>query len=211
MYYSEFTKGIMRHPDVLNMINKDFYVAPLSHEDPSEKQTTSLELRQGSPLEHDGMTLTYTEFTFTDEAREAMLQGGAFEMRVKLLIGEAGSKARTPVALRMVNGGTGGVEFPTQRLVLAGGKEVELQLQKIAPPEEGAVASKVLVSISRPLPPGAAKAQTLVVEASIKPMINLVWAGTVTLIIGFLLTIARRVSEARGNSQEDDEEHHEES
>jgi len=65
MYYSEFTKGIMRHPDVLNMINQDFYVAPLSHEDPTEKQTTSLELHQGSPLEHDGMTLTYTDFTFT--------------------------------------------------------------------------------------------------------------------------------------------------
>ena len=211
MYYSEFTKGIMRHPDVLNMINQDFYVAPLSHEDPTEKQTTSLELHQGSPLEHDGMTLTYTDFTFTDEAREAMLQGGPFEMRVQLLIGETGSRARTRVALRMVNGATGGVEFPTERLVLAGGKELELQLQKIAPPEGPSAASKVSVAISRPLPPGAAKAQTLVVEASIKPMINLVWAGTVTLIIGFVLTIMRRVSEARTQTHEGDEEHGEES
>jgi cytochrome c biogenesis factor len=28
-------------------------------------------------------------------------------------------------------------------------------------------------------------------------MINLVWAGTITLVIGFLLTIARRVEEAK--------------
>jgi cytochrome c biogenesis factor len=41
--------------------------------------------------------------------------------------------------------------------------------------------------------------ETLVVEASIKPMINLVWAGTITLIVGFLLTILRRSGEARLN------------
>jgi cytochrome c-type biogenesis protein CcmF len=39
--------------------------------------------------------------------------------------------------------------------------------------------------------------ETLVVEATIKPLINLVWAGTITLVIGFLLTIARRVDEAK--------------
>jgi cytochrome c biogenesis factor len=41
------------------------------------------------------------------------------------------------------------------------------------------------------------KEETLVVEASVKPMINLVWTGTVTLVIGFFLTILRRVQEAR--------------
>jgi cytochrome c biogenesis factor len=40
------------------------------------------------------------------------------------------------------------------------------------------------------------KVETLVVEASIKPFINLVWMGTVTLLIGMILTIMRRVEEA---------------
>jgi cytochrome c-type biogenesis protein CcmF len=43
----------------------------------------------------------------------------------------------------------------------------------------------------------AKREETLVIEASIKPMINLVWAGTITLVIGFLLTIVRRTEEAR--------------
>ena len=39
------------------------------------------------------------------------------------------------------------------------------------------------------------KAETLVVEASIKPFINLVWIGTFALIGGFLITIVRRIKE----------------
>jgi len=39
------------------------------------------------------------------------------------------------------------------------------------------------------------KAETLVVEASVKPFINLVWIGTVALIGGFLITIVRRIKE----------------
>jgi hypothetical protein len=36
----------------------------------------------------------------------------------------------------------------------------------------------------------------LVVEASIKPFISLVWAGVVILLVGFLVTLVRRVPEA---------------
>jgi cytochrome c-type biogenesis protein CcmF len=44
---------------------------------------------------------------------------------------------------------------------------------------------------------GKPKNETLIVEASIKPYINLVWMGTVTLVVGFIITIVRRVQEAR--------------
>ncbi len=197
MYYSDFTKGIMRHPDVLNLINKDFYVAPLSLEEPNDSQTESVELTQGSPSEHENLTLTYSAFTFDDEARQAMMEGGKFEMRVTVLVGETGSKKRTPLVLRMVGGGGSGMEFPREELVLSDGSTVGLRLQKVTPPEAAGNASVALIGIERQNPDAADKRETLVVEASVKPMINLVWGGTVTLIIGFALTIVRRVSEAR--------------
>ncbi len=43
----------------------------------------------------------------------------------------------------------------------------------------------------------AESGETLIAEASVKPYINLVWVGTVTLIVGFLVTIVRRVRESR--------------
>jgi len=42
---------------------------------------------------------------------------------------------------------------------------------------------------------GEAKVDVLVVEASIKPLINLVWSGVIILLLGFLLTIIRRAPE----------------
>ena len=41
------------------------------------------------------------------------------------------------------------------------------------------------------------KADVLVVEASVKPYINLVWNGIIILIVGFIITIVRRSQEAR--------------
>ncbi len=82
MYFSTYNEGIMRHPDIANMIMRDFYLAPLSLEEPKP-----------------------------DAA--------------------------------------------------AGMKPVE----------------------------------TLVVEASVKPFINLVWAGVIVLLVGFGVTIVRRVGD----------------
>jgi hypothetical protein len=44
---------------------------------------------------------------------------------------------------------------------------------------------------------GMRKPDVLVVEASIKPYINLVWNGVIILIVGFIVTIVRRAQESR--------------
>ena len=36
----------------------------------------------------------------------------------------------------------------------------------------------------------------LVVEASVKPWINLVWSGVIILLVGFMVTVVRRAQEA---------------
>jgi cytochrome c-type biogenesis protein CcmF len=53
---------------------------------------------------------------------------------------------------------------------------------------------------------GKHKPDVLVVEASIKPYINLVWNGVIILIVGFIVTIVRRAREARLKLQTVDEE-----
>ncbi len=77
-------------------------------------------------------------------------------------------------------------------------KNYEFMLGRIIPDREDPSKSKILLNVK--LPEDASipqKGETLVVEASVKPMINLVWVGTVTLVIGFFLTILRRIQEAR--------------
>ena len=43
----------------------------------------------------------------------------------------------------------------------------------------------------------AGKGDVLIVEASIKPFINLVWSGLIVLLAGLVVTIVRRSQESR--------------
>jgi cytochrome c-type biogenesis protein CcmF len=55
--------------------------------------------------------------------------------------------------------------------------------------------STVTVAVRRGDRP-ASVPETLNVEASIKPYINLLWGGTVVMLLGFVLAILKRVKEA---------------
>ena len=70
---------------------------------------------------------------------------------------------------------------------------------RLVPDREDKLKSSIEISYKEP--DAKPKPETLVVEASIKPYINLVWMGTVTLVVGFALTIFRRVAEAREKQQ----------
>lgn len=50
-------------------------------------------------------------------------------------------------------------------------------------------------------PGSEADTDILVAEASVKPFINLVWSGVIVLVVGFLVTMVRRVKEARLKDQ----------
>ena len=41
MYFSSYNEGVMRHPDIANLIFRDFYLAPLALEEPASKGGTS--------------------------------------------------------------------------------------------------------------------------------------------------------------------------
>jgi cytochrome c biogenesis factor len=53
----------------------------------------------------------------------------------------------------------------------------------------------VVDQMSKPSGPSGGK-DVLIVEASIKPFINLVWSGVLVLLLGFVVTIVRRAKEA---------------
>jgi cytochrome c-type biogenesis protein CcmF len=96
--------------------------------------------------------------------------------------------------------GPSGAEFIPASFVATGGETYEFILTKMMPSQQEPSKSAVEINVKMPIDETVPKREeTLVVEASIKPMINLVWAGTITLIVGFLLTILRRSEEARRN------------
>jgi cytochrome c-type biogenesis protein CcmF len=193
MRYSSFTNGMMRHPDILNMYTKDFYITPLSVESPDDKRAQSYSFKKGESKDVSGMNVTFVDFDFNDEEKGKMVTGGAeVTIGVILTVDHDGRQDTVKPLFKRTSSGPNYV--PAQ---LSNGA-AEFSIVKMQPNREDKSKSTVEISIATQADQAnKPKLEALVVEASIKPYINLVWMGTITLVVGFLLTIVRRVQEAR--------------
>ncbi len=192
MRFSSFTNSMMRHPDILNMYTKDFYVSPLSVETPDQRSQSALKFRKGETKDGGGFSVKFVDFDFNDEQKGNMATGGDVTIGVILELKKGGkSEIVKPLFKRTANG-------PTYVPATPANSDVEFTISAMRPNREDPTQSEVEIGVNGPGKSGASpKVETLIVEASIKPYINLVWMGTITLIVGFLLTIVRRVQEAR--------------
>lgn len=193
MRYSSFTNSMMRHPDIRNLYTKDFYISPLSVETPGENKGQTFSFSKGESKEINGLMVKFVDFDFNDEEKGKMVTGeGEVTIGVNLEVTKEGKKEIVkPLFKRTASG-------PSYVTAKMSGNPVEFTISSLHPNREDPSQSKVEIVINDPAKiSDKPKAETLVVEASIKPFINLVWMGTITLIVGFVLTIIRRVQEAR--------------
>ena len=202
MYVSNFTQSLMRHPDLINFLDRDFYVAPMSLEDASgASKEEVLSFERNKPRSVGGLSVTFRSFDMKDANREAMLEGKPFEIKLQLDVQEGATTRQIGLSMKAAGGS---VEFPTTSYADRTGASYEFRIGKLRPDQdETAVPSVELIVRTLPDPTKKTKDETLVIEASVKPYINLVWVGTVTLVVGFLLTIVRRVQESKSKGDEE--------
>jgi cytochrome c-type biogenesis protein CcmF len=182
MYISEFNQGLMREPAIVNMVTKDFYVAPLGY-DPGGGHGDVLTLSKGGSANHDNVKFTFNDFNFSD--MQSMMSGGDFEIGVNLTAEYDGKQEGVIVAMKSVNGQTEYTSFELKDVNLV------VQLQKLD------ASGKVELLVTHPGEQAAAVSgkEILTITASVKPYINLVWAGVLIMFLGFLIAAARRVKE----------------
>lgn len=194
MYYSEFTKGLMRHPDLMNLLSRDVYVAPLSLEEPNGPDEKTVDIQKGNEEHVGDLRVDFVDFKNVD--RSAMVEGREFTINAELRVKE-GKDQKGKKLIVSIRGSQGTMEPVPVSFEAKTGQYV-FTLSRIMPDREDPSKSKVELLVRLPEDPTKERrGETLIVEASVKPMINLVWVGTVTLVVGFVLTIMRRVAEAR--------------
>ena len=205
MYFSKFTEGLVRNPDILNKLTQDFYIAPLSLEtSEEEKKSETVVFLKNETKEIEGMKVTFLDYNFNDEDKGKMVTGenGEVTIGVNLEIEKDGVKERVSPMMKMMAGGMGGngPEFIPASFT---GSSVEFRIGKIMPDRENKENSRVEIVVNNTASVSSEpKKDTLVVEASVKPFIILVWIGTAALFIGFMMTIIRRLEEAKLKSAE---------
>jgi cytochrome c-type biogenesis protein CcmF len=195
MRFNTQENSTIRNPDIINFISRDFYVSPVTVQDGGQSQEVPLRLMKGVPERIKDLQLEFQGLDFSNDQRAAMTDGKEFFINAKLRISDG--KQKKDLELKMKNG-PAGAEFMPTPFVSYDGKAYEFSIKQMMPSQDDPAKSTVEVNVKLPVDDSTPKKEeTLVVEASVKPMINLVWAGTITLIIGFLLTIFRRSEEAR--------------
>jgi cytochrome c-type biogenesis protein CcmF len=196
MYYSEYTKGLMRNPDILNLITKDFYIAPMSLEQKSDEEKANqkkVQLKRGETKQIGDIQVTFVDFDFPVMEKAAMLEGKDVRIGAKLAVSEYGKKPTIVVPTKIISKGES-----TNRPASYAGR-YEFTIVGMRPDREAKENSTVEVGISnltRTASSTTDQRDILVVEASVKPYINLVWAGVIVVLLGFFVTIVRRMQEA---------------
>ncbi|HZY10615.1 MAG TPA: cytochrome c biogenesis protein CcsA [Bacteroidota bacterium] len=191
MHFSKFSNSTLRHPDVLNLYTKDFYISPLSVET-VDKKKNNLTLLKGQKKNILGLGITFIDFDFSDVQKGKMLEGGTFNIGAVMEVEKDGKRERIKPLMRSSNGA---IDYIPAKSIHG---DAEITIVKIQPNRENPSDSKVEISVQdKKSGPSEPQAESLIIEASVKPFINLVWMGTVTLIVGFVITIIRRVQEAR--------------
>jgi cytochrome c-type biogenesis protein CcmF len=172
LYWSEFNRGFMKKPHIERFLTHDVYISPLEMvgEDPVED---ALWLEKGETRQ-----VGETKYTFVDFDQQ---MGEVVRVAARLRV-EIGGRTVPARPMLEVNMGTG-----TRNSIpdyLPGGGSVQIAA---VDPKNGRVALAV---------PGMARGRdgdVLAIEVSTKPLINLVWIGSVLMLGSALMSVIRRI------------------
>jgi cytochrome c-type biogenesis protein CcmF len=191
MYISEFNNGLMREPAILNLWTKDFYISPVGYDEgnsDSHNHDQVIDLEKGASSEINGAKISFDRFDMPAETMQAMQEGKDFQMGAVLTLETQGKKESFELFRKSVSGQTQFTDYTSQN---AG---VKIQLINLT-------AGKIQISVSNLDGTSEATApqqpkEILSISASVKPFINLVWAGVLVMFVGFFVSVSRRLKES---------------
>lgn len=189
MYRSDFNNSIVREPAILSLLTKDIYLSPLGYDEGGVDHTSGhkVTLSPGSEIDYEGIKLKYEEFIKPDMA--AMMSGGDVEMGTKLIVTKDGKDYEISPLIKIKSGQ---FEYTPAEIEEA---NLKVEVSKIEQSNHNAdlIISKINGDNTTPNQSN----EILSVTASIKPFVNLVWAGVVIMVVGFFISMARRLKESR--------------
>ncbi len=191
MFYSDFNQGLMRNPDILQKWTRDFYVSPISYEDGSQTDhgnSKTFDIGRGETVKFGEAEILFVDYEFDESARSTMMTGGEFSIGAKLEVKHYGKVYK--VTPKFISNEGGRKDIPADI------KDADLSITFASLSADQGKATIVVSPYTVEKLPTPVKQEILAVNASTKPFINLVWAGTIILSLGFLISIFRRSKES---------------
>ena len=184
MYIAEYNNSLMREPAIKVGMTKDLYISPVGY-DEGNSSGQSVSLSVGQETNIDGVSIKYESFDQPDITK--MTSGGQIKMGTKLVV-KKGDKSYT--AEPLIEGSMGNFKYVPAEVKEA---NLNIQIKKVNPNTQQAdfVISKIVKEKEATQPK-----EVLSIQASVKPFISLVWIGILIMVLGFFVSVARRLKES---------------
>lgn len=208
--FSLVNYDIFSHPSLLafigrNMLTRDLYLSPQDIEENGnnggiEASQYGIEaaLNLNEPVKLGKYTMVFKGFQVPDDQRQAMIDGKAFELASIIELTSADGRRETVMPSNRIDPGgrneinttmtKSGDQFTvTDMHVDDKSKQASIMIGYM--PAKNSPDVSLLTQAQQS---NLNKKQVLVIEATIKPFINLVWGGVIIMVIGFIVTWRRR-------------------
>jgi cytochrome c-type biogenesis protein CcmF len=173
-------QSLMRKPAIFRELFRDVYVVPTAIQE-AQGNVHQLDLIKGQPITMHGATITFQRFEVsqTDEGHGMLVQ-----CIVEVTLGESSEVLSLPFSA------TGG-RMEGMPIALTVLPNTSFRVAAIS------VEQKLIRVIAEESAAGAVQPPTMVVQASSKPLMSVMWLGTMFLCLGCVVAVARRVVDLR--------------
>ncbi len=190
MYVSDFNNSLMRIPAILTLPTQDFYITPLGYDEGKNSfvsQRESVVLEKGDRIDFNGMYIAFTKFHLNEGVMEAMQEGRDFQMGAILIIEKDGKVEEIELLRKQISGKVEFTSFASEEL------DIKIKLVKLTAVNVEIALSRMVNEIEGEI---AQTQEILYISASIKPFISFVWIGVVVMVVGFFISVMRRLRDS---------------
>jgi cytochrome c-type biogenesis protein CcmF len=184
MYIADYNNSLMREPAIKVGLTNDLYISPVGYDEgnPGVKPMT---LTVGQQATVDSANIKYESFDQPDITK--MTSGQNIKMGTKLVVTKDNKTYKVEPT---IEGSMGNFQYVPAEI-----KELNMKITitKVDPNTQKADFSvtKIVEDTQQ-----AAPKEVLSIQASIKPFISLVWVGILIMVVGFFVSVARRLRES---------------
>ena len=194
MYRSDFNNSIVREPAILTLLTKDIYFSPLGYDEGGRIQNqhshNHFSLEKDSSITFEGKEITFLRFNLGPETMKLMSEGKDFQMGAVLKIEKDGKKVETELIRKQTSGRVEFTSFESEEMNL------KINLENLSAGVIDIALSSLDGTENESETVQTESNEVLSVTASIKPFVNLVWAGVAIMVVGFFIAMARRLKES---------------
>jgi cytochrome c-type biogenesis protein CcmF len=192
MFQTSYNNSTMRNPDYISFLTKDLYLEPVSVEQSGQDLAHELvRLEKGVQTKIGDLEVRFVRFDMNAHGTDQMATDGGMTVGAVL---DVKRKSSVEQVIPSANYGDG--KQAQGKTVMMKDNKVGFQLvnMNIDMQTKKSTVDVVVFGLSEPATVVPAK-EILVLEASVKPFINLVWLGTLCIIAGFFVAMLTRGKE----------------